>query len=126
MNKGLRETPRSRTSNAESRESHDRIFGDFKSQGAGKKTYKIINGELTLVEQSKPVNSSAYVMNDISAYKSPLDGSIISSRSAHKLHKREHGVIEVGNEKLDRPCIKDYQPENIREDLKRTIEELRR
>ena len=126
MNKGLRDTPQSRTSTGESRKEHDRIFGEFKSQGAGKKTYKRVNGVLTLVAQSRATNQSAYVMDDMQAYKSPLDGSIISSRSKHKAHKRQHGVIEVGNEKLDRPMTKNYEPKGVREDMMRTIDELSR
>src|SRR6476659_8490700 len=38
------------------------------------------------------------VIQDIEPYKSPLDGSIVGSRSRHRDHMREHGVIEMGNE----------------------------
>jgi len=123
-NKGLRETPQSRTSTQASRDGHEKAFGEFKPQGEGKKTYKMIDGKLTLVAQSRVINSSAYVMDDMQAYRSPLDGSIINSRSDHKQHKRKHGVIEVGNEKLDKPMSKDYNPTGIREDMMRTIEDL--
>jgi len=39
-----------------------------------------------------------YVMVDIPAYRSMIDGSIIESRSAHRNHLKSHGMIEVGNE----------------------------
>lgn len=62
-----------------------------------------------------------YILDDIKAYRSPLDGSIISSRSQHRKHLIEHGVIEVGNEKLTRSAKKDYQPRNVREDIEREL-----
>ena len=58
-----------------------------------------------------------YVMGDITPYKSPIDGTVISSRAQHKAHKRQHGVIEVGNEKLSRPMNKPYNPGDIKRDL---------
>jgi hypothetical protein len=39
------------------------------------------------------------VMPDISPYKSVIDGSEITSRSKHRTHLKDHGCIEVGNEK---------------------------
>ena len=41
---------------------------------------------------------SAYIMPDIEPYKSMVDGSMITSRSKHREHLKEHGVIEIGNE----------------------------
>ena len=38
------------------------------------------------------------VMPDIQPYKSMVDGSLISSRSVHRSHLRQHGCIEVGND----------------------------
>lgn len=43
---------------------------------------------------------SAYVMRDMEPYKSPIDGSMVTSRSMHRDHMRKHDVIEVGNERL--------------------------
>lgn len=40
------------------------------------------------------------VYGDIEPYISQIDGSIIHSRSRHKEHLRDHGCIEVGNEKV--------------------------
>ena len=58
---------------------------------------------LTLVpadEYRPPVeNRSPLVMPDIQPYRSTIDGSIIGSRSKHRAHLRDHGCIEVGNEK---------------------------
>ena len=41
------------------------------------------------------------VMPDIAPYKSMIDGSMITSRSVHRDHLRQHGCIEVGNEKME-------------------------
>ncbi len=39
------------------------------------------------------------VMRDISPYQSMADGSMITSRSAHREHLKRHNLIEIGNEK---------------------------
>ena len=44
------------------------------------------------------VISAPMVMTDIQPYKSMIDGSMITSRSQHRAHLRQHGCIEVGNE----------------------------
>jgi hypothetical protein len=40
---------------------------------------------------------SAYILPDKQPYKSPLDGSYVTSRSTHREHMRKHGVIEAGD-----------------------------
>lgn len=42
-----------------------------------------------------------HIMPDIQPYKSMVDGSRITSRSTHRDHLKAHGVIEVGNEKME-------------------------
>lgn len=42
----------------------------------------------------------AMVANDIEPYRSMCDGTMITSRSQHRAHLRQHGVQEVGNEKI--------------------------
>lgn len=45
------------------------------------------------------VRATSYqVMGDIQPYKSMIDGSVISSRSHHREHLRQHGCVEVGND----------------------------
>jgi hypothetical protein len=73
-----------------------------------------------------PERSGVSVMRDIGEYKSPLDGSMITSRSQHRDHMQRHGVIEVGNERHV-PASIDRRAER-REmvgDIKRSIEQLR-
>jgi hypothetical protein len=60
-------------------------------------------------------NKSALIMPDISPYVSMIDGSVINSRSKHRTHLRDHGCIEVGNEKMERntPKLNSPLPEII-------------
>ena len=51
-------------------------------------------------ESMERVISPVMVMGDIAPYKSMIDGSIIQSRSRHREHLKDHGCIEVGNEKM--------------------------
>lgn len=39
-----------------------------------------------------------HVMGDIRAFRSPIDGSVIASRSQLREHERRHGVRQVGND----------------------------
>lgn len=41
-----------------------------------------------------------YVIPDIQGYRSMATGEFISSRSAHRSHLKQHGLIELGNEKI--------------------------
>lgn len=38
------------------------------------------------------------IIGDIQPYQSMIDGSMITSRSQHRSHLKQHGMIEVGNE----------------------------
>lgn len=50
-------------------------------------------------KQLTPYRQANMVMGDIQPYISQIDGSVINSRSKHRTHLRDHGCIEVGNEK---------------------------
>jgi hypothetical protein len=43
-------------------------------------------------------NETAMIMPDISEFRSPVDGSIVSSRPQLAEHNRRHGVEQVGNQ----------------------------
>lgn len=63
------------------------------------------NGMLTYLDPGymapkRSDKSAPMVMRDIGEYRSPIDGSMITSRSQHRDHKRAHGVEEVGNEPI--------------------------
>ena len=72
-----------------------------------RKTYVYVNGELVEKGSKEHYESlGPMVMPDIQPYKSMIDGSMITSRSVHRDHLRQHGCIEVGNEKMETK----YQP----------------
>jgi len=52
----------------------------------------------TMIKRQAPM-----VAPDIQPYQSQIDGSWITSRSHHRTHLRDHGCIEVGNEKQEAP-----------------------
>lgn len=54
------------------------------------------------------------IMPDISPYKSMATGEMIMGRRQHREHLRQHGLIEVGNEK---PKPIKRQDKSIRQDL---------
>lgn len=55
-------------------------------------------GRNFLIGTAVPGEMAPMVMSDIAEYRSPIDGSIVASRSSHRTHMRQHGVIEMGNE----------------------------
>lgn len=63
------------------------------------------------------------VAADIAPYRSMCDGSMITSRSQHRAHLRQHGVIEVGNEKLKAPPAKMVAPPGLKETIARVAYE---
>lgn len=48
----------------------------------------------------RPQSTGPMVMGDIKPYQSVIDGSEITSRSRHREHLRQHGCVEVGNERM--------------------------
>ena len=125
-NKGLRETPRSMINNDNYDSGYDRIFSGKPERGSYVQVktedgWKLVpKSEAHLHRESK----APMVMGDMAEYLSPIDGSRISSRSHHRAHMRQHGVIEVGNEKLSGPA--EYKPTSAVEDIQRAIYEASR
>ena len=63
------------------------------------------------------------VIPDIQPYKSIVTGERIKSRSHHRQHLKQHGLVEVGNEP-----IRERKPvpmPSVIPDLKRAIQETR-
>lgn len=56
------------------------------------------------------------LMRDIDPYRSMATGETITSRSQHRQHLKEHGLVELGNERL--PDRVPYEPEGIEEDIR--------
>jgi hypothetical protein len=55
-------------------------------------------------------NSRLHVIPDIQPYKSMIDGSMITSRSVHRAHLKQHGCVEVGNDSSLRATPKPIAP----------------
>lgn len=74
-------------------------------------------------EQDEPV--APYVMPDIKPYKSMITGEMITSRSIHRAHLKQHNCIEIGNEKVFNAPPKAPPPpaETIRRELARRFGE---
>lgn len=70
-------------------------------------------------EQMQRVITPLYVIEDMKPYKSPLDGSMITTRTQHREHIKRHGVVEVGNEKL--PERKPVEPSSAVDDIKQAM-----
>ena len=86
-----------------------------------RKTYVYVDGKLVEKGSDEHLDKlyGPYVMPDISPYKSMIDGSMITSRSIHRDHLKQHNCIEVGNEKMEttRPVVKDNRREVLRQQL---------
>lgn len=52
------------------------------------------DGSYELVEVVAPTRAPLIVGGDFEPYKSPIDGTIITSARQHEDHKRRHGVVE--------------------------------
>lgn len=48
--------------------------------------------------EMKRVISAPYVAADMQPYQSMITGEMITSRSQHRTHLRDHNCIEIGNE----------------------------
>ena len=51
-----------------------------------------------LEKQENKRRDAAMVMSDIDGYVSQVDGTWIKSRSHHRSHLKQHGMIELGND----------------------------
>lgn len=85
-----------------------------------RRTYVFRDGEWVERSSFAPAEYvSASIMPDIQPYRSMVDGSRIGGRRQHRDHLRAHGVIEVGNEKMETKLAppKDTRRERLREQL---------
>jgi hypothetical protein len=107
---------------------HDAFTGNFDNIFTGKPIRGSFiqdpkTGELVPKDQYyAPANTSCYVMPDIQPYQSMQTGEMITSRSHHRAHLKQHGLIEIGNE--IKSAMTQQQPRDDRESRKRTIAEV--
>lgn len=87
--------------------------------------YVQINGELVEVGRDyvpEPRAEVHHVMGDIQPYRSMIDGRMITSRSQHREHLRQHGCVEVGNDSsLQRQPGPLTPPSGLKEAIARNV-----
>lgn len=69
--------------------------------------------------QPRARESGPFVMADLQPYKSMITGEQINGRRQHREHLRQHGCIEVGNERQKPRTPTPISREDIRRDLHR-------
>ena len=62
-----------------------------------RKRYVQINGQL-YERGHEPVAEGPMVIDDIAPYRSQVTGEMITSRSQHRDHLRQHGCVEIGDQ----------------------------
>lgn len=85
-------------------------------------TYELIPAD----EYVRPtIKKGTNIMEDIAPYKSMIDGSVITSRSKHRQHLKEHGCVEVGNDSsVTQPKKKPLEsPPGLKEEIIRLANE---
>jgi hypothetical protein len=96
-----------------------------------RRSYIQINGvlydkaEFAYAGDCEPV--APEVMPDIEPYQSMIDGSMITSRSRHREHLKDHGMQEVGNDSsLTRgpQPMKSTNVEQLREILRAQVNDM--
>lgn len=93
-------------------EGFDRIFKSKPTRGSF--IQDPVTGKLVPKDEyyAPAETGAAYIQPDIAPYKSMITGEMITSRSQHREHLRQHNCFEIGNEinaaiKTGRPQIKD-------------------
>ncbi len=64
------------------------------------------------------------VATDIAPYQSMATGEMITSRSQHRAHLKQHGLIEIGNEKIKPPPAKLSAPPGLKETLIKAVDQV--
>lgn len=59
------------------------------------------------------------VMSDIQPYQSMATGEMITSRSQHRDHLKQHRLIEYGNEKIPTPTAPKYNSDEVKREIAR-------
>lgn len=66
--------------------------------------------------------TAPYILPDIQPYQSMQTGEMITSRSRHREHLKQHGLVEIGNE-ISAAMTKS-KPKDNREERRRVIAEV--
>ena len=99
---------------------------DYSTKEGWGRMWHLSGSELDEAWQSKQnMHSHAFdshmVINDIAPYKSMVTGEMIMSRSKHKSHLKQHGMVEVGNDPIrDKPQPK-YDSDAVKREIARQL-----
>ncbi|CAB4141047.1 hypothetical protein UFOVP413_18 [uncultured Caudovirales phage] len=63
-----------------------------------------------------------HIIRDIDPYQSMITGEMITSRSHHRNHLRQHDCLEVGNERIGDNRRYENDVNDIRSDIKAVFE----
>ena len=74
-------------------------------------------------KQNQPKQLTHMIQSDIGGYISQVDGTWIKSRSHHRSHLKQHGMIELGNDVIKNHPDVDVSAKS-KESRKRQIAEL--
>jgi hypothetical protein len=74
-------------------ENFDRIFGKEHKASSGRFVTDKDTGKVVEVGE-RQVDAKGFVIPDIEAFVSPVDGRIVNTRSELERHNREHGVTD--------------------------------
>jgi len=76
-------------------------------------------------ELEPTVDAGYMVMPDIQPYRSMIDGSLITSRSVHRSHLKQHNCVEVGNDSsLRQPPKPKSPPPGLKEEIVRAVNQV--
>ena len=78
-----------------------------------KKSYACENGKA--IQTKRLGKTGISIIPDIKPYRSMITGEMITSRSKHREHLKQHGCIEVGNEAAQHFHAYDNLHEPLRE-----------
>lgn len=90
-----------------------------------RKSFVQINGVL-YEKGTEPVREprGPMIMPDIQPYQSMVDGSLITSRSRHREHLRQHNCVEIGNETKYLQPKPLASPPGLKEEIIRATEQV--
>ena len=92
-----------------------------------RRTWVQINGVLyEKGTEPEPGKAGFNIMPDIQPYQSMVTGEIITSRSKHRQHLKEHNMVEVGNDSCLAKAHKfpDAAPEQRKELLRHHVNQF--
>lgn len=90
----------------------------------GEVIYAVEDGVVTVDRRDGEDSNvrSFQVMPDIAEYRSMIDGTMITSRSRHREHLRDHGCVEIGNDPSLRAQPKPLQsPPGLKDEILRAV-----